>query len=316
MEKLHFGDRLLAASDARRSQVVVGLDPQIGLLPDDIVERATAEHGRTPSGAAAAILRFNLGVLEAVSDIAVAVKPQVAFYERFGSEGLRAYGQTIREAHARGLIVIGDVKRGDIGSTAEAYAHAHLSGPAAGEPWDAAELRADAVTVNPFFGSDGVRPFLEQAGQSGCGVFVLVKTSNPSSVEVQDLDCGGKPLYEHLGALVEEWGRPYVGGSGYSLVGAVVGATFPRELAALRRVMPHAVLLVPGFGAQGGGVQDVLAAFDPSGRGAVISSSRAVIYAYRGEPYARKCVMKDWKVAVREAAEDMRREIWQATHGG
>ncbi len=316
MNREHCADRRLEAAEQKQSQVVVGLDPRISELPEQLLQEAVEEHGRTAAAAASAILRFNRDVLDAVCGAAVAVKPQIAFYERFGCEGLRAYAQTIREAHTRGLLVIADVKRNDIGSTAEAYAEAHLSGPAAGNWQGAGEFRADALTVNPLFGSDGVRPFLKRAERSGCGVFALVRTSNPSSKEIQDLPCGGRPLYERIGALVEQWGRPYVGSSRYSLLGAVAGATFPEELAALRRIMPHSLFLIPGFGAQGGGVRDVLGAFDRHGRGAVVSSSRDIIYAFRRGPYAEEFGLERWQEAVRSAAERMRQQIWRATHGG
>jgi len=316
MGKAHFADRLTQASEAKRSQVVVGLDPRIEHLPPSILDEAVASRGRTAAAAASAILRFNRSVLDAVCEAAVAVKVQIAFYERFGAEGLRAYAQTIREARAMGLIVIADVKRGDIGSTARAYAEGHLPG-AGPEQWEGAgEFHADAITVNPLFGSDGVQPFLERAAQSQCGVFVLVKTSNPSSRQLQDLDCGGRAFYQHLGELVERWGEPHVGRSGYSLVGAVVGATFPAQMAALRRLAPHAVFLVPGFGAQGAGVQDVLPAFDSRGQGAVVNSSRGIIHAYERAPYAAQFGIEHWQGAVQAAAERMRHDIWQATHEG
>jgi len=254
-------------------------------------------------------------VIQAVAPAAVAVKLQVAFYERFGLEGMRAYAQTIREARAAGLIVIGDVKRGDIGSTAEAYAMAHLPGPQEAA-WEGEEqFHVDAVTVNPLLGSDGVLPFVERAARSGCGVFALVKTSNPSSSELQHLECSGRPLYERLGELVERWGLPHVGRRGYSVLGAVVGATFPAELERLRGVAPHAPFLVPGYGAQGAGVREALPAFDTAGLGAIVSSSRGIIYAYERSPYVEQFGRADWQEAVRAAAECMRRGLWLATHG-
>jgi len=315
MAREHFADRLWAAAEAKRSQVVVGLDPDLALMPPEIVAAAARSHGRTPAGAAEAIAQFNEAVLDAVAGLAVAVKPQIAFYERFGCEGLGAYARTIRAARERGLIVIADVKRSDIGSTAAAYADAHLPGAGSGDWAPAEDFHADAVTVNPLLGSEGVAPFWRRAADSGCGVFVLVKTSNPSSKELQDVSCEGRPLYERLAALVEEWGAAHRGRSGYGLVGAVVGATFPEELAKLRSLMPHAPLLVPGYGAQGAGVADVRGAFDAQGLGAVVNSSRGVIYAFRREPYSESHGLKDWQGAIRAAADDMRREIWEATHG-
>lgn len=279
------------------------------MMPHDILDGVD----RSPHGAAAAILRFNEGVIDAVAESAVAVKCQIAFYERFGCEGLRAYAQTIRAARERDLIVIGDVKRNDIGSTAEAYADAHLPSAESGE-WGAADdFHADAITINPLFGSDGIEPFLERARITGSGLFALVKTSNPSSGEIQDLPCPEQKLYERIGSLVHSWGVADVGESGYGLLGAVVGATYPEELTRMRELMPHTIFLVPGFGAQGGGVKDVLGAFDEEGMGAVVNSSRGIIYSFRREPRAETYGVENWQQAVRDAAEQMRREIWEAT---
>jgi len=316
MSAEHFADRLFDAVQSKRSQIVVGLDPRIDQLPPYLLEAAVEEDGRSPEAAAAAIAGFNRAVLDAVCDVAAAVKVQIAFYEVFGCAGMLAYAQAVADAHERGLIVIGDVKRSDIGSTAEAYAMAHLPGAGPGE-WDVpSDLHVDVVTVNPLLGSDGVKPFVARAAEAGCGVFALVKTSNPSSAEVQDLECGGRPVYERLAALVAEWGSDMLGESGYSLLGAVVGATFPEQLGRLRGAMPHAPLLVPGFGAQGGGVEDVVPAFDGDGLGAVVNSSRGIIFAWQREPYASTYGVEKWLDAVRAAAEDMRGAIWDATHAG
>jgi orotidine-5'-phosphate decarboxylase len=313
MEGTNFADLLADRVLSKSSQVIVGLDPVLERLPEDVAGPALAWHGRTPIGAAEAIIAFNRAVIDAVAEHAVGVKLQIAFFERFGLEGMRAYADAIRYARGKGLIVIGDVKRGDIAGTAAAYAAAHL-GATSPEALSADDFVADAVTVNPYLGSDGVRPFIEAAAANGRGLFVLVKTSNPSSAEAQDLDCGGAPLYERIGALVAEWGEPYRGRSGYSLVGAVVGATFPTQLVALRRLMPHSPFLVPGFGAQGAGVDDVIGAFDSQGLGAVVSSSRGIIYACESPPYRETYGASRWCEAVRAAACDMRRQLWQATH--
>ena len=316
MDHEHFADRLFSAVEEKQSQLVVGLDPRLDFFPESLVEEAAQRHGRTPAGACAAIVRFNSVVLEAVCEATVAVKCQIAFYERFGCAGLRAYAETLRLARDKGLIVIGDVKRNDIGSTAEAYAAAHMPAPGSSE-WEAAsDFHTDAITINPLFGWDGIAPFIERAAGAGCGLFALVKTSNPSSAEIQDLDCGGVPLYEHLAAAVERWGEAHRGECGYSLLGAVVGATFPEALRRLRRLMPHSIFLVPGFGAQGGSARDVAGAFDRQGRGALVSSSRGVVYAYRQEPYAHVYGMKKWQDAVAAAAEQVRRDVWHATHDG
>ncbi|MGD2175318.1 MAG: orotidine-5'-phosphate decarboxylase [Candidatus Brocadiaceae bacterium] len=310
MAEEHFADRLLGAVRGRESQVVVGLDPRISRLPREVMGAAGEKPGRCEA-AARAIVEFNRQVIDAVAEQAVAVKPQVAFYEQYGVAGMRAYAETIGCARARGLLVIGDVKRNDIASTAEAYAAAHLGGS---DVPDCGDFLVDALTVNPYLGADGVRPFLEAASRTGRGVFALVKTSNPSSVDVQDLDCEGRPLYERVAGLVEEWGEPHRGEGGYSLLGAVVGAPFPKELARLRELMPHAPFLVPGFGAQGGGVEEVRAAFDSEGTGAVVNSSRGIIFAWQRPPYDERFGEARWREAIAAAAADMRRQLWDATH--
>ncbi len=307
MKKKHFSDRLFAEVEAKKSHVVVGLDPRPELMPLPVVEEACRGGGSNPASIARAIINFNGGVIDAVADIAVAVKCQIAFYERYGIEGLKAYSQTIRMAKESGLIVIGDVKRNDIGSTADAYALAHLGG----NDGAAADFHVDALTVNPLFGADGVLPFVKRAAKNGCGVFILLSTSNATSGQVQELICNGRPLYSHLADLIGEWGGDYVGERGYSIAGAVVGATFPGRLESLRSMMPHTPFLIPGFGAQGGGVADVTAGFDRRGLGAVVNSSRGLIYAFRNEPYAGKYGEGAYKDAVRAATEDMRTGLWR-----
>lgn len=309
VEGQHFADCLFDEMDEKQSQVVVGLDPRMNMMPDEVIEGVE----RSAKGAAEAIVRFNEGVLDAVSDIAAAVKPQIAFYERYGPAGVSAYVRTIQMARERDLLVIGDVKRNDIGSTAEAYADGHLPGDDEDEWAVGGGFQADAITINPLFGSDGVEPFVTRAATGGSGLFVLAKTSNPSSAEIQDLACPQGPVYEHISALIDEWGKDVVGDCGYSLVGAVVGATFPAELEELRKIMPRAVFLVPGFGAQGGGVDDVLGAFDENGKGAVINSSRGIIYSFQSGPGGGKYGPDQWRQAVRHAAETMRKKIWEAT---
>ncbi|MHC4788838.1 MAG: orotidine-5'-phosphate decarboxylase [Planctomycetota bacterium] len=306
----HFADLLFETMRRKTSQVVVGLDPRLDRLPAAL---RPAREAASPAAAADAIVAFNRAVLDAVQEHAAAVKCQVAFYERFGCEGMRAYAETLRAAREAGLIVIADVKRSDIASTAVAYADAHL-GPLQESPFAADDFLADAVTVNPYLGGDGVGPFVEAAAAHGRGVFALVKTSNPSSVEIQDVDCGGAPLYERVAELVEDWGEAFRGRGGYSALGAVVGATFPDELARLRSLMPNAPLLVPGFGAQGGGLEEVAGAFDVEGEGAIVSSSRGIIYAWECAPYAEQYGEDRWQEAVAAAAADMRQQLWGATH--
>lgn len=310
----HFADRLAAQIEKKRSQIVVGLDPRIERIPPQILEESLARHGRTPHGAADAIERFNRAVIDAVAEHAAAIKCQIAFYERHGLAGLGAYASTLSYARSKGLLAIGDVKRSDIGSTAAAYAAAHLGCDKDDAAFCPPDFVADAITINPLLGSDGVAPFIEQAAEQGRGLFALVKTSNPSSAEIQDLSCDGKPLYERVAALVEQWGTPYRGECGYSLVGAVVGATFPRVVARLREAMPHTFFLLPGFGAQGAGVEDVLPAFDAEGSGAVVNSSRAITYAHERPPFSEEFGIERWQEAAAEAARRMKEQIWQATH--
>jgi orotidine-5'-phosphate decarboxylase len=294
-----FADRLAAAVQSKRSSLVVGLDPRLENLPLAVRRAAQAAMGEGADPrelAAAAIRRFDEAVIGLVAPYAAAVKPQIAFYERFGPPGLAAYEGAITLARAAGLLVIGDIKRGDIGSTAEAYAEAHLSGPAA----------ADAVTLNPYLGSDSVAPFLQTAARVGGGVFVLVRTSNPSARELQDLPVRGRPLHEHVAELVNAWGAETRGAGGYASVGAVVGATAPHELERLRQLMPHAWLLVPGVGAQGATAADVAPAFDKEGLGALVNSSRGILYAFR-DPAAA-----DWQPAIRDAARQLRDQLRDA----
>ncbi len=289
----HFADRLHEAIAQKKSCVLVGLDPRADAMPEEYQKALSGSR----ADASEAILRFNLKVMDAVTPYAVAVKPQSAFYEALGWEGVRAYSETVRAAGERGLLVIGDVKRGDIGSTAEAYAEAHLD-----------LIGADAITVNPYLGVDGVAPFLKRA-VAGKGLFILVKTSNPSSGELQDLKVGAESVYERVAQLVNAWGRESVGRSGYSAVGAVVGATYPEAAARLRAIMPQAVFLVPGYGAQGGSAQDCRPCFDRQGGGAIVNSSRGIIFAYGKSRGA------GWEKAVAEAARKMRDELETVRRG-
>lgn len=303
--QVHFADRLCAAIDAKGSAVVVGLDPRPDSLPPHLLADCRAELGATPQAVAEALWRFNRGVVDAVHDVVPAVKPQLAFYERYGVAGLGAYARTAQYAKEAGLLVIADGKRNDIGSTASAYAEAFLGAPPVFDQAAAGDFTADALTVNPFLGRDGIQPFVECAGQQGRGVFVLVKTSNPSAGDLQDLQVNGEPLYEHVGRLVESWGESRRGQSGYSSVGAVVGATWPDQAARLRALMPHTLFLVPGYGAQGATAADVAPCFDTNGHGALINASRSIIFAWRAEPYANRYNDVDFGAAAREAAQRM-----------
>ncbi|MFH0820414.1 MAG: orotidine-5'-phosphate decarboxylase [Candidatus Peregrinibacteria bacterium] len=292
----HFADQLTHRIHQLNNPTVVGLDPRLNQIPEFIRKKSSKQFSSETEAAAHAILEFNKGIIEAVADIVPAVKPQIAFYECFGPHGLWAYQETVKAAKSKGLLVIGDVKRGDIGTTAEAYAQAHLGG---------LEMAADAVTVVPFFGTDGIRPFTEMAKKNDRGVFIMVRSSNPSADEIQGQTLGDHLMDEHIAGLVEGWGRDLIGESGFSLVGAVVGATYPEEARTLRQLMPNQIFLVPGYGAQGGAAQDVKACFHANGTGAIVNSSRGIIFAYeksgdKQEAYAE---------AARKAALQMKKEL-------
>ena len=302
---MHFADRVCAAVDSKGSPVVVGLDPRPDSLPPHLLAVCRADLGATPQAVAEALWRFNRGIIDAVHDVVPAVKPQLAFYERYGVAGVQAYARTAQYAKEAGLLVIADGKRNDIGSTASAYAEAFLGAPPVFDRPAAGDFAADALTVNPFLGRDGIQPFVDCARQQGSGVFVLVKTSNPSAGDLQELQVNGEPLYEYLGRLVESWGDNSRGRSGYSSVGAVVGATWPDQAARLRALMPHTLFLVPGYGAQGATAADVAHCFDTNGHGALINASRSIIFAWRAEPYANRCGDDHFGTAAREAAQRM-----------
>ncbi len=286
-----FADRLQEAVERKESAIVVGMDPNPALFPPE----AAAPAGAAPEALAEAFERFSAGILEAVAEAAVAVKFQSAFYERLGAAGAAALARSLGHARSLGLMTILDAKRADIGSTAEAYAEAQL-GELPGTPGPA----TDAVTVNPYLGEDGILPFIRQAEPRGKGLFVLVKTSNPSGPQLQDLRSGGRPLYLHAAALVGKLGALLPGACGLSGVGAVVGATYPAVLRELREAMPETVFLLPGVGAQGGKVEDLAPAFLPGRRGALITASRSIIYAHRDHPGIA------WKDAARREALALR----------
>ena len=264
----------------KNNPTVMGLDPVLDYIPQYIRDKAVAEYGDTFKAAGEAIFEFNKGLIDAAAELVPAVKPQSAFYEMYGIEGLIALEKTIEYAKAAGLYVILDVKRNDIGSTAEAYARAFI-----GETQlfnsTAKATPVDCVTVNPYLGIDGVKPFIDIAAENAKSMFILVKTSNKSSGDFQDLEIGDTTLYRKVAAKVEEWGAPYIGESGYSPCGAVVGATYPKQLTELRAAMPHTFFLIPGYGAQGGAANDIVGAFDKNKSGAIINSSRALMCAYK-----------------------------------
>ena len=289
--------------------IVVGLDPMLKYIPSHITGKAYEEFGETLEGAAEAIWQFNKEIVDNIYDLVPAVKPQIAMYEQFGIEGLKAFKKTLDYCKEKDLIVIGDIKRGDIGSTSEAYAVGHLGKVAVGGK-SYAGFDEDFATVNPYFGTDGIKPFIDVCKQEKKGIFILVKTSNPSSGEFQDRLVDGRPLYEIVGEKVAQWGELHMGDS-YSYVGAVVGATYPEMGKALRRIMPKSYILVPGYGAQGGKGADLVDFFNEDGLGAIVNSSRGIIAAYQQEKYA-SFGPEGFGEAARRAVEDMREDIRQA----
>jgi orotidine-5'-phosphate decarboxylase len=292
-----FADRLAQAVERKRSQLVVGLDPRLDVLPMEL--RAEAVLGR--AAAASAVARFCKGIVDAVGPYVVAVKPQAAFFEALGADGVRALEEVCDYARAGGILVVLDAKRGDIGSTSRAYAAAYL------EPRDGDAPLADAVTASPYLGHDAVEPFLAACRRHGAGLFLLVRTSNAGAADVQDaILSDGRPLWQHLAALVHEWGEPLVGEAGLSSVGAVVGATYPRAVSEARRLMPQTPILLPGVGAQGATPADVARAFTSGPASAVVTVSRSVLYAFKGTE-------DDWRVAAATEAERLAAEVWAAS---
>ncbi len=324
----HFSDRLIEAVKAKKSAVCAGLDPRLDKIPAFIrkkyFNKSLLNRGaqvKSPFLAAAeSILEFNKGIIDAIKDIVVIVKPQIAFYEMFGAEGVNAFIETIKYAKSHGLLTIADAKRGDIGSTAEAYAKAFLGKVNFGADFDGSGQEifgADSVTVAPYFGYDGIKPFIEECKKNDAGIFVLVKTSNKSSGDLQDLmiekgnAITGKngnfeqPVFHIMAQYVESWGADDIGENGYSCVGAVVGATYPAQACELRKLMPRTIFLVPGYGAQGGTAKDVAGCFNKDGLGAIVNSSREICFAYEKfgkgeEAYAE---------AARDTAIKMRDDI-------
>lgn len=299
-------NKLVDKIKKQNAPVVVGLDPMMKFVPKHLQDAAFKEYGETLEGAAEAIWQFNKAIIDNIYDIVPAVKPQVAMYEQFGIPGMIAFKKTVDYCHEKDMVVIGDVKRGDIGSTSEAYAVAHLGKVKVGNKVIAA-FDEDFATVNPYLGSDGINPFLKVCKEEKKGIFILVKTSNPSSGEFQDRLIDGRPLYEHVGEKVNEWAMQCMGDD-YSYVGAVVGATYPEMGKVLRKVMPKSFILVPGYGAQGGKAEDLVHFFNEDGLGAIVNSSRGIIAAYAKEEYA-KFGEANFADASRQAAIDMINDI-------
>ncbi len=301
-------NKLISKIRETNAPIVVGLDPMLKYVPEHIKQKAYKEYGETLEGAAEAVWQYNKGIVDAVYDLIPAVKPQVAMYEQFGIPGMIAFKKTVDYCREKGLVVIGDVKRGDIGSTSEAYAVGHLGRVQVGSS-TCVGFDEDFITVNPYLGSDGVKPFTKVCAQEKKGIFVLVKTSNPSSGEFQDRLIDGRPLYEHVGEQVAAWGEECMPENGnYSYVGAVAGATYPEQGKILRKLMPKAFILVPGYGAQGGKGADLVHFFNEDGLGAIVSSSRGIIAAYQQEKYS-KYGPEAYAEASRAAVLDMREDI-------
>ena len=299
-------NKLISNIRKTNAPIVVGLDPMLNYIPEHIQKKAFAEFGETLEGAAEAIWQYNKGIVDATYDLIPAVKPQIAMYEQFGIPGLIAYKKTVDYCKSKDLVVFGDIKRGDIGSTSAAYAVGHLGQVQVGSR-KYAGFDEDFATVNPYLGSDGVKPFMDICKEEKKGIFVLVKTSNPSSGEFQDRVIDGRPLYELVGEKVAQWGDELVGDE-YSYVGAVVGATYPEMGKVLRKIMPKTFILVPGYGAQGGKGADLVHFFNEDGLGAIVNSSRGIIAAYKQEKY-KEFGAENYADASRAAVKDMIADI-------
>ena len=299
-------EKLVERIKKLEAPIVVGLDPTLNFVPGFLLDKAINEKGETLEAAADAIFEFNKKIVDAVYDLIPAVKPQIAMYEQFGIPGLMAYKQTVDYCHEKGLLVIGDAKRGDIGSTSTAYAIGHIGKVKVGST-EIAPFDEDFLTINPYMGSDSVVPFVEECKKYDKGLFILVKTSNPSSGEFQDQKVGKKAVYELVGKKVDEWGAELIK-NGYSDVGAVVGATYPEMGEVLREIMPKAYILVPGYGAQGGTAAELKPFFNKDGLGAIVNSSRGIIAAYKQEKYAEYGA-EGFAEAARAAVIDMKNDI-------
>ena len=299
-------NQLIANIKKTGAPIVVGLDPMLKYIPEHIQKKAFVEFGETLEGAAEAIWQFNKEIVDKTYDLIPAVKPQIAMYEQFSIPGLVAFKKTVDYCKSKGLVVIGDIKRGDIGSTSSAYAVGHIGKVQVGSK-TYAPFDEDFVTVNPYLGSDGVNPFIDVCKEEKKGLFILVKTSNPSSGEFQDQMIDGRPLYELVGEKVAQWGEDCMGDE-YSYIGAVVGATYPEMGKVLRKVMPKSYILVPGYGAQGGKGKDLVHFFNEDGLGAIVNSSRGIIAAYKQEKYANYGE-EAFADASRAAVEDMVADI-------
>ncbi|HHW47431.1 MAG TPA: orotidine-5'-phosphate decarboxylase [Clostridiaceae bacterium] len=311
-----FIDKLIDRIKEKKNPSVVGLDPRIEYVPRFIKEKAFSLYGENMKGACESILEFNKRIIDAVYDIVPAVKLQTAYYEMYGIEGLKVFDETIKYAKNKGLLVIVDGKRNDISSTAQAYSSAYLGRTEITCNKSEAAFDVDALTVNPFLGYDGIKPFIEDCKKYEKGIFILVKTSNKSSGQIQDLlTYQGKSVYEILAEYVEEWGKDLIGKYGYSSVGAVIGATYPNQAKILRNIMKHAYILVPGYGAQGGTARDAAHSFGRDGLGAIVNASRSIMCAYQSDTWSCMYGEERFAEAARAEAIKMRDEINEATGG-
>ncbi len=301
-------DLLINKIKEKENPTLVGLDPRVEYIPGHLLTDAFSLYGKSPKAISRAFYEFNKAIIDSVYDIVPAVKPQIAMYEQFGAEGIQAYIDTINYAKSKNLIVIGDIKRGDITSTAKAYSDGHI-GRVFIEDREFTIFDQDFITLNPYMGYDSIEPYIGNCKKYNRGVFILVKTSNPNSGQIQDLDLGGEKIYERVGKLVSKWGEDLIGESGYSSIGAVVGATHPEQGAKLRGLMPHTFFLVPGYGAQGASARDLKGCFDKDGLGAIVNSSRGIIAAFKNEKYKENFSDKEFALAARVAALDMKMDI-------
>jgi len=299
-----FTDKLIEKVIKCRNHTIVGLDPRLDYIPEHILNEFCGGGTQKSSAKqiAEAFFNFNKEIIDNVYDMIPAVKPQIAFYEQYGTAGFECYMKTCEYAKSKGLLVVGDVKRSDIGSTAEAYSDFYLGN----NEWS---VETDCITINPYFGTDSIMPFIKNCGKNGKGLYVLVKTSNKSSVDIQDLEAGGKKVYEHVAELVVKLGEGLIGKYGYSSIGAVVGATFKSDGKKLRELMKKVYFLVPGYGAQGGTAEDAAVCFNEDGLGALVNSSRGIIAAYKNAEYGKRFKEKEFGLAAREAAIAMRDDI-------
>ena len=301
-------DRLIEKIKETKNPTVIGLDPRYEMLPRAVTDK----YSQNLEGVAKAIIEFNKNIIDEICGIIPAIKPQIAFYEMYGIPGMEAFAETCKYAKQKGMIVIADIKRGDIGSTAQGYSNAYLGKTKIGEKEESI-YDVDFVTVNPYLGIDGVKPFIEDAQKYGKGVFILDKTSNPSSGELQDLTLEtGEEVYTKVAKLVEEWGKDLIGKYGYSSISTVVGATYPKQLQDLRKLAPHTFFLIPGYGAQGGKAEDIALGFDENGIGGIVNSSRGLMCAYKSDLWKDKYAEEDFVKATRAEAIRMRDELNQA----